>query len=89
MAKKQILFKSGEKKDRHSVAAFLHQLADKIDAGEVILKKGAEDVQLEIPAMVKFEIKADDKPGPRRTKRSLEVELEWYPGEADAPVELG
>ena len=89
MARDIILFKSSEKKDRQSAAEFLHQLADRVAAGEVILKRGTEEFVLEIPSTVTFEIKAEDEPGKRRTKRSLEIELEWYPGEENGTLELG
>ena len=48
MGKEIRLFKSQERKTRDEVAAFLTQLADKISAGQVVLKKGQEGITLAI-----------------------------------------
>lgn len=89
MAKKTILFKSDERKNLKEVAAFLRQLADKIESGEVVLRRGAEEVKLRLPATVDFEIEAEAKPKKRGTQQSLEIEIEWYEGESGDSVTLG
>ncbi|MFW5837886.1 MAG: amphi-Trp domain-containing protein [Desulfovibrionaceae bacterium] len=87
-----VLFKSEEETSRGDAAGFLRQLADKIDAGQVVLKQGGEETVLDIPDGVTLEVKAEEEQKTGRPgKLSLEVELEWTPGE-DQPaggVELG
>jgi amphi-Trp domain-containing protein len=86
MAKKSVLIKNKDRMAREDAAAFLRQLADKLESGKVHLVQGTREVAMEIPAQLTLEVKVDDKPKPRKgTKRSLEVELEWYPGKDDQP----
>ena len=91
MGKEVVLFKSEEKQDRAAVAAFLRQLADKIEAGEVILRQGADEVTLTIPPVVTLEVKAEEESSKKGPKNSLEVELEWRPGaeQGAGGLELG
>lgn len=88
--KKQVLFRSEEKKDRQSIAEFLHQFADKLAEGEVVLLRGSDETRIAIPEIVEFEIKATKKTKKHgRVKRDLEIELDWYEGEQSKPVKLG
>lgn len=90
MAKKTILMKSEEKLPREQVAAFLRELADKIESGTVLLQQGDNEVTLELPAAVELEIQAEEKPKKYKTKHSLEIEIEWYPGQEDSTgISLG
>lgn len=83
MGKEVVLFKSEERQRRPEVAAFLRELADKVEGGEVILRKGAEELVLTLPGNVVLEVKAEEEDKKGRTQRSLEVEIEWYVGEED------
>lgn len=79
MGKETRLFKSQEKKSRSDVSAFLHQLADKISEGTVILSKGTEDVTLALPQNLTLEIQVEDEV--KKTKgiqHSLEIEIKWF-----------
>jgi amphi-Trp domain-containing protein len=88
--KKRVLFRSEEKKDRQSVADFLHEFADKIAEGEIVLLRGTDETRIAIPEIVEFEIKATKKTKKgNRVKRDLEIELDWYEGEQEKPVKLG
>jgi amphi-Trp domain-containing protein len=89
VARKIILFKSEERRNLKDVAEFLRLLADKVENGKVILQRDADEVELVLPQMVDFEIQADEKPTKRKTKRSLEIEIEWYVGESGEAVTLG
>ena len=40
MGKETRLFKSEERKSRSELSAFVHQLADKISEGQVVLRRG-------------------------------------------------
>lgn len=92
MGQEVILFKSEEPKDRQSVAVFLHQLADKIAAGEVILRQGDQEITLALPNNLVLELKAEQEAKKNKTQLSLEVEIEWYEGDESGtggPVILG
>ena len=92
MGKEVVLFKSEEKRSTADVAAFLRQLADKVEAGQVILRQGADELTLTLPPTVTLEVKAEEEGTKSGVKHSLEVELEWRPGggeEAAGPLELG
>ncbi|NBD34533.1 MAG: amphi-Trp domain-containing protein, partial [Chloroflexi bacterium] len=59
--KKRILFKSKERRDLQSVSAFLHQLADKLAEGEVLLRQGADEVSIAVPGNLRMSLKAKEK----------------------------
>ncbi len=91
MSKKEVvLFKSEEKRDRANVTAFLHQLVDKIGAGQVTLRQGDQDITVDIPNQIVLEIKVEEESRKGGVKMSLEIELEWIPGQDDGgAVTLG
>ena len=89
MGREKVLFSSEEKRTRSDVAAFLRALADKLDTGSVILQQGETSLTLDIPANLTLEVKAEEEDKRTKTKYSLEVELEWYPGEEGAGLTLG
>ncbi len=73
------LFKSEERKNRSEVSDFLHQLADKISNGQVVLSRGDEDINLQLPQNVILEVQVEDEDkGRKGTQHSLEVEIKWY-----------
>ena len=86
MGRKTVLFKNEEKIDAKGAASFLRQLADRIEEGTVVFKRGKETVTLEIPGRVELEIKAEEEAGRKKTKKKLEVEIEWAVGEEDEGV---
>jgi amphi-Trp domain-containing protein len=91
MAKATKLFKSKEFKGRAEVGDFLHQLADKITNGQVVIRRGEEDLTLEIPANLILELQVEDED--KKTKgieHKLEIELKWYDQDLQGgPIELG
>lgn len=80
MGKETVLFKSEEKKDLSAVTAFLRELADKLDTNKVVLIQGNKTVKLKVPSTVEMEIKVEKEEGKRRTKKKLELEIEWVVG---------
>jgi amphi-Trp domain-containing protein len=80
MGRETVLFKTEEKMSRASAAELLRQVADKIDKGRVILQQGTKKVKLKIPGQVELEIKAEKEVGRRKTKKKLELEIEWVVG---------
>lgn len=91
MGKEVRLFKSEERHTRAEASAFLHQLADKIGAGQVVLRQGQEELTLVIPHNLILEIQVEDED--KRSKgiqHSLEVEIKWFDADdSGGPLELG
>ena len=79
MGKETVLFKSEEKKSSTDVANALRQIADKIDVGTMVLKKGSEEVLIEFPKNMILELKIEEEQG-ARLKKSFEIEIEWIVG---------
>ena len=80
MAKKNVLVKTDLKKTLPDVAAFLRELADKIETGQVKLVQDDQDVVIEMPETVSFELEYYEQPKKHGLKKQLEVELEWTEG---------
>ena len=61
MGRETRLFKSQERKSRADVVNFLHQLANKISNGSVVLSQGADDVTLQLPENLVLELQVEDE----------------------------
>ncbi len=83
MGKQTVLFKSEEKKSLSEIADALRKIADKIDGGTLTLKKGLDEIKLEFPPHMVFELKIEEESG-KKHKKSFEIELEWVIGEEQA-----
>ncbi|MCI5131060.1 MAG: amphi-Trp domain-containing protein [Candidatus Electrothrix sp. EH2] len=82
MGRETVLFKTEEKMSRKEAAELLRALAEKIENGKVILQQGTEEVKLKIPDRVELEVKAEKEVGRKRSKKKLELEIEWLVGAA-------
>ena len=80
MAKKNVLVKSDLRKNLADSAAFLRELADKIESGQVTLTQGGKDVVVNLPETLSFEVEYYEQPKKRGLKKQLEIELEWTEG---------
>jgi amphi-Trp domain-containing protein len=80
MGKEVVLFKSEEKKTSSEIADALRKIANKIDGGNMTLKKGPDEIKLEFPPHMVFELKIEEESG-KKHKKSFEIELEWIVGE--------
>ena len=81
MGKEVVLFKSEEKRSRSDVGAFLHELADKFTAGQVVLRQGSDEITLVMPTNLILEIQVEDEDKKRKgIQHSLEVEIKWFDG---------
>ncbi len=91
MGKETKLFKSEERKSRSDVSAFLHQLADKINEGQVVLRQGKEKIVLDMPHNLILEIQVEDEDKKRKgIQHSLEVEIKWFDSDkSGGPLVLG
>jgi amphi-Trp domain-containing protein len=81
MAKKNTLIRSKERRTTEDVAAFLRQLADRLERNEIVLQRGDEETSLEIPNRVTFKLRVKEKLKKRRTKRQLKMALKWQDGD--------
>ena len=89
MAKKQVLFRAEEWKSRESTAAFLRELADSLERGELTLRRGEEEVTLSLPETVELEIEVTEKVKDQKTERELELEIEWTEEQVEGSVTVG
>jgi amphi-Trp domain-containing protein len=90
MGKEIRLFKSEERKSRADLSAFVHQLADKISEGQVVLRQGQEEIVLQLPRSLILEVQVEDEDkGTKGIQHSLEVEIKWFDDEQEGPMELG
>ena len=83
MGIERTVFKSEEKKSVADIAATLRQIADKIEAGSLTLKKGNRETRLDFPPTLTLELKVEEELG-LKLKKSFEIELEWIHGAKDA-----
>ncbi len=81
MAKKNILIKSKERRTVQDIAAFLRQLADRLEQNEIALQHGDEEINVEVPNRVTFKLKAKEKIKKRKTKYKLKMTLKWKEGD--------
>jgi amphi-Trp domain-containing protein len=89
MGKETRLFKSEEPRTRADVGAFLRQLADKLDEGQVTLRQGSEELSLTLPHDLVLEIQVEDEVKSNATQHSLEIEIKWLDnGGPGGPVSL-
>jgi amphi-Trp domain-containing protein len=86
MGKEIVLFKSEERKDLASVVAILHQLADKLAENQVIMRRGSEEIVIDVPNNVVLELKVEEEDKKGKIKRTLEVEIEWIEGDESGGV---
>lgn len=82
MKKKGMRFKSKEGRDVQSTAAFLRELADKLEQKELVLQRGTEEVRLMVPDNVVFALKAKEKAKKRKTKQGLKIKIKWTEGDS-------
>lgn len=77
--KEVILFKTKEWKTRSDVAAFLKQLAAKVDEGRITLKSGNDEVQVQFSDKLELEVELEDKDkAAKGIQHKLEIEIKWY-----------
>ena len=80
MAKKNILVKSDQRKNLADAGAFLRDLADKVESGKVTLSQGGQDVVVDLPEIVSFELEYYEQPKKHGLKKQLEIEMQWTEG---------
>ncbi len=91
MGREVTLFSSKETKSSNEIATFLRDLAGRLEASQVTLRRGADEIVLDLPDSLVLELKVEDEEKRHKgTQHSLEVELKWYDGMAPTgAVQLG
>jgi amphi-Trp domain-containing protein len=91
MGKETRLFKSEEQKSRSDVSEFLRQIAEKIASGELVLRKGQEEIILKIPKNLVLEVQVEDEDKKAKgIQHSIELEIKWFDNDMQSgPLELG
>jgi amphi-Trp domain-containing protein len=91
MNKKSKLFKSKERQLRSEVAAFLSQFVERLETGEVVFRRGAEELVLDIPASLIFEVEVEKKVKKSKgLQHTLEIEIKWFEDDThSSKLELG
>ncbi len=69
----EVLFESETEESRAAVADYLRSVADRLDDGAVTLRSGDEELTVNPPETVEFEVKVERE----GAETSLELELEW------------
>jgi len=80
MVKKNVLVKSDQRKNLADAGAFLRDLADKVESGKVTLSQRGQDVCVDLPEIVSFELEYYEQPKKHGLKKQLEIELQWTEG---------
>jgi amphi-Trp domain-containing protein len=83
MGQETVLFKSEERKTSKEAANILRLIADKIDSGTITFKQDINEITLSLPKTLVLEIKVEKEEN-AKTRHSLEIELEWIEGAAEA-----
>jgi amphi-Trp domain-containing protein len=81
VAKKNTLIKSKERRTTEDVAAFLRQLADRLEQHEIALQRADEEISLEVPKRVTFKLKVKEKVEKGQTDHQLKMTLRWQEGD--------
>jgi amphi-Trp domain-containing protein len=90
MGKEIKLFKSEERKSRSDVSEFLHQIADKIEEGRVVLRQAGKEIIVEMPHNLILDIEVEDEDKKNKgIQHSIEIEIKWFDNEEfSAPLKM-
>jgi amphi-Trp domain-containing protein len=81
MGREERLFKSEERMSRAQASDVLLRLADKLAEGEIVLRRGEEEVVLQVPEGLVLELQVEDEEKSGGVEHSLEIELTWRDGD--------
>ncbi len=66
---------------QNTVSAFLYQHADRLSQNQITLRRGEEEFALDFPSKSVLELKVEEEDRHGKTKRTLEIEIEWIDGD--------
>jgi len=87
----EVVFESERPASRAEVAEHLRTVADHLDAGGSLTLSGdGDEVTLDPPTQVEFEVKAERETsaGGGTPEMSVEFELEWHEGATDDGLDI-
>lgn len=76
---KDIVYKSKQQMGRNEIAAFLRDLAARIELGSVTLTGNGPDTPVKIPDQVNLQVEYEIKHKPAGDRSELELEISWGP----------
>jgi amphi-Trp domain-containing protein len=68
---------------RSDLAAFLRDLADRVEQGRVALTSGGEETPVDVPERVELEVEYEQKQKAGGLRHQLELEIQWGAGIGD------
>jgi amphi-Trp domain-containing protein len=74
---KDVLYKSQEQMSRGDLAAFLRNLADRVESGRVVLTSSSGETPVELPERLELELQYQQKQKAGGLRHQLELEIEW------------
>ena len=81
----EVLIETETRQSRTDAANYLHAVADKLAAGDqVSLSAGDQEITIDPPSSVDFEVKVERETGSGPDELSIEFELEWDEGDDTA-----
>lgn len=84
----EIMYKSEQQMSRSQLAAFLRDMADRIENQNLVLKSNGQEATVEIPEQVELEVEYQSKQKAAGPRYELELEVEWGSGTGSG-VRLG
>ena len=85
----EVLFSTESKESRGTIATYLRTVADRLDeGGPITLAAGSEEISLDPPGNLTFEVKAERETGSGPDELSVEFELEWDEGASGEDSDL-
>jgi amphi-Trp domain-containing protein len=85
----EVIFESERPATRADVADYLRTVADRLDADDpVTLRAGDDEVTLDPPGRLTFEVKAERETGGGPPELGVEFELEWREGTTSGDLDI-
>ena len=79
--KKRVMVESREKKTPAEAAAFLREIADRIEKQEIVFNQGEKKSKIKLPATFLFKFSAKEKPALNDIKYVISLDLKWTEGD--------
>ena len=84
MGRETRLFKTEERMGREAAARMLREIADRIESGRIVLRTAGNELVMEPPQQVVFEVQAEREEGSSGpSELKLEIEVSWAEGTSD------
>lgn len=75
------MMRSKEQRETKEVAEFLRLMADRMEKGQVVLQKGEKEAKIDVPEMIRFNVRAREKEIKKGLSQRITLSLSWMEGE--------